>query len=248
MSLTPEPLSLAQLVDAVRAGWRDYRMHSAASTAYASVFLVFGALVLAALLHLGLAPLAMALAGAFMLFGPVSLAGFLTLRQTSRGGSTMEHLALALTAMLRVDRSVWAMGGFCAFMALVWLTDAGTLYSFLVGKRHSEWIMTLPQWVHRHFHGSSLLMGGALALIVFVVSVHSVPLMLRTRMPLVPAVAASVRAVGRSPVVHLLWGFLLAAFVMGSILLFPLLLVTLPVAAFASDRITSSVFLGAAGT
>jgi len=248
MSLTPEPLFPVQIADAVRAGWRDFRANAAASMAYASVFLLLGALVLAVLLHLGLAPLAMALAGAFMLFGPVSVAGFLALRQTPEAGSLGARLALAVSAMLRADRSVWAMGGFCAFMALVWLTDAGTLYSFLVGKRHHEWIMTLPQWAHRHFHGGSMLMGGALALIVFVVSVHSVPLMLRTRMPLVPAVAASVRAVGRSPVAHLLWGAFLAVSVMASILLFPLLLVTLPVAAFASDHVTGKVFLCSAGT
>jgi len=242
MSLKPRSVNLSDLGQSIRAGWRDFRCRPAPYMVFTGVFLVLGGGLMSLLVALGLAPMALSLVGAFMLFGPVVLAGYLSLRAEPSSAALMPALVRAVTAMARVDRSVWAMGAFCMFMALVWLTDAGTLYSFLVGERFHDWSMAFPQWRHRHFHGGTVLMGGALAFIVYAVSVHSVTLMLREHVPLVRAISASVRAVGASFLIHMLWALMLAASVTMSVLLAPLLLVVLPVAALASNHFTSRVF------
>ena len=242
MSPTAQPLSLASLLAAVRAGWLDFRARPVASMAYAAVFVVVGGGLVSLLVSVGLAPLALALSIAFLLFGPVALAGFFALARLPMGTPLGSSLAAAILAMRRADRSVWAIGAFCVFMALVWLTDAGTLYSFMIGERFHDWSMVVPRWFHRRFHGGALVMGAGLALVVYVVSVHGVPLMLRWRLGLVAAIVASARAVGRSLLIHMLWALILGFALISSIFVFPALLLVLPVAAYASDHITRQVF------
>jgi len=132
---------------------------------------------------------------------------------------------------------------FCCFMVLLWLTDAGTLYSFMVGEWRHDWMSVIPHSSQLlRFHSGAAIMGGALSLIVYTVTVHSVPLLIRGQGTLVTAVTASVRAVGRSLIAHLVWAVVLALTVMASVFLLPALLVVLPVVAFASIHWNRTVF------
>ena len=80
----------------------------------------------------------------------------------------------------------------------------------------------------------SAIMGAILAFILFSVSAFSIPLIYDGRAQLVSGVVASVHAVfGRFGVV-MCWALVLAGVIIVSTLLLPLLLVTLPVMAYAS--------------
>ena len=76
----------------------------------------------------------------------------------------------------------------------------------------------------------------------FAASAFSIPLIYDGRATLVSGVVASVRAVFGRFGVMMCWAFLLAAVIMGSIMALPLLLVSLPVMAYASRELYYRVF------
>lgn len=242
----PRQVPVSLIGAALRAGWRDFRALAGVSMGFAACFVVIGAILIAGLVGNGLAPLVLPLVGAFMIFGPNALAGFFALRSAQRAGRPAT-LGTAYGAMKHAVRALWVLGVFCVLIVFIWLTDAATLYSFMIGQRHYDWISILPHRSHLlRFHGGAAVAGTVLGLIVYVVTVHAVPLLIRGEGTLVTAVSASARAVGRSLIAHLLWAAVLAVTVMGGIIVLPALLVVLPVMAYASAYWNESVFPPAA--
>lgn len=238
----PRRIPVAIIAVALRSGWADFRALLGVSMGFAACFVFIGLGLIAGLIRAGLAPMVPPLIGGFMIFGPVTLAGFMALQACRRRGQRAT-LGIALGAMRHAGRPLWVLGAFCVFLVLIWLTDAGTLYSFMVGKSYDDWWLALPTAVGlRHFHGGAAVMGGGLAAIVYAVCVHAVPLLVRGQGTLVTAVTASVKAIGRSLLAHLAWALVLSVSVMASIYLLPALLVVLPVMAYASARLTAMVF------
>ncbi len=238
----PQRVPVAAIAAVLCAGWADFRALWGVSMRFAACFVLIGLVLISALVRVGLAPMVPPLIGGFMIFGPVTLAGFMALQHCRRRGQRAT-LGIALGAMRRAGRPLWVLGAFCVFLVLIWLTDAGTLYSFMVGKWYDDWWLALPTAVGlRQFHGGAAVMGTALAAIVYAVCVHAVPLLVRGQGSLVTAVSASVKAIGRSVVAHLLWALVLATTVMAGIYLLPALLVVLPVMAYASAHWTEQVY------
>ena len=85
-------------------------------------------------------------------------------------------------------------------------------------------------------------MGAVPAFIIFCVSAFSVPLLYQGRADLVGSISVSVRATLGNFVLSLLWGVLLTSVIVGSVVLLPLLLVSLPVLAYASYALYRNIF------
>ena len=85
-------------------------------------------------------------------------------------------------------------------------------------------------------------MGSVLAFFVFAMSAFSVPLLHQHRASLIQAVYASVCVVLRNFVASIAWGLLLTGVILISILLLPLLAITLPIMAYASFALYQRVF------
>ena len=234
--LQPRRLANADIASALRAGRSTFSALRRPSVKYAAVFALLGLALLTALGLLGVSPLALPLAGGFMLVGPVLLTGYFELARRHALGQPA-RLSDALGAFRRAPRGLWLLALFCAFLFLIWITDAGILYSFTVGGEPlGYWLPWQPEQradVLRFALWGSL-MGSALAYIIFAVSAFSVPLLYERRAGPVEAVHASVRIVVGNFRVCLLWGLLLSASILLSILFMPLLLWTLPVMAYAS--------------
>ena len=131
----------------------------------------------------------------------------------------------------------------CGLLFLIWITDAGILYGFMVGREPIGFLRLLRiEQMVLEYAGYSAIMGGVLAFILFAVSAFSIPLIYDGRATLVPGVVASVRAVFGRFGVMMCWAFLLAVVIMGSIMALPLLLVSLPVMAYASRELYFRVF------
>lgn len=221
---------------ALRAGRLTFSATRVPSIAYAAVFALLGLVLLGALWAFGVSPLALPFAGGFMLVGPILLAGYFELASRHARGRR-PRLVDAFGAFRRAPRGLWLLALFCAFLFLIWITDAGILYSFTVGADRLGYPL---QWQPEHraeilrFALWGSLMGSALAYMIFAVSAFSVPLIYERRAGPVQAVHASVRAVLGNFSVCLLWGLLLGTSILLSILFTPLLLWTLPVMAYAS--------------
>jgi uncharacterized membrane protein len=242
--LSPQRIGYRDIVAALGSGWRTFRQAPAASIGYASVAALIGLVLLTASGYFGISPMALPLAGGFLLVGPAVLAGFFRIaRILEQGGRP--GLADPFIGLFRAPAGVWLMATFCLFMFLIWITDAGVVYAFLIGAKQ------LPQalpWLVRPssevlaFWGWSSLMGSVLAFIVFTVTAFSVPLLLERRANLVTAVHASVRAVFKSFLPCLAWALFLGIAVIGAVVLLPLLPVVLPLFAYAGLALHRSIF------
>jgi uncharacterized membrane protein len=234
----PLPLAFAAIPRSLVAGWRVFGRARGISLAVGGVFALLGTALLWGVQLLKLAPLTIPLLGGFLLVGPILMAGLLGVSQAVARGSPPSWRD-GLQAW-RTAPGLAAVALFCVLVFFIWLGDAGTLYSFLVGEGAAGVWPAGPGEIR--FQLSAGVMGLGLAVIVFVVTVHAVPLLATGRASLVEAIVASVRAVFLSPVAHAGWALVLAAGIFGCLLVPPLLLVSLPVLAYGGHALHLEAF------
>ena len=242
--LQPRPFSVAQIGAALVVGWRTFRGIPGPSAAYAAVFATIGGALIWGVGRLGLSPMALPLAGGFMLVGPALLTGFFRLADLHAAGRK-PRFGDALLAFPSASAGLWVVALLCAFLFLIWVTDAAVLYAFTVGGRHLPYELPwLLRWQREvvAFELWAALLGAALAFMILAISAFSVPLLHDHRASLAPAVSASVRAVVGNLPASIGWALLLSGGILLSILLLPMLLVTLPVLAYASRALYLAVF------
>ncbi|MEW6165979.1 MAG: DUF2189 domain-containing protein [Pseudomonadota bacterium] len=242
MSLQARPFGLAQIGAALAAGWAVSRATRSSSSIYAALFALIGAFILGGLLSRGFTPFVVAAAGAFMLVGPAILAGFFGIAHDYeyRGHASLASVAAGFRT---AAGALWVIALVCALLFMIFVTDAAILYSYMVGGAPvwlTELLPATPGVMDFLFWGA--VSGAVVALLLFGVSAFSVPLLCERRAGLVDAVVASVRAVRANFPAAMLWAVLLSALVVGSILLLPLLPLTLPWLAFASRALYRQVF------
>lgn len=228
------PLSLRKIARALAEGWSIANATRCVSFAYAMIFTLSGAVILGQLLTRGFSPFIIAAAGAFMLVGPAILAGFFGIAAAHEAGLP-KHPRNVLRGFVAASGAVWIVALVCALLFMIFVTDAAILYSYMVGAA-PVW---LPEFIPpaqniKDFLFWGAVSGFAIALLLFCVSAFSVPLLCERRAGLVDAIVASVRIVFGNFVPAMLWAALLSALIITSILLLPLLPLTLPWLAFAS--------------
>ncbi|MBU2477862.1 MAG: DUF2189 domain-containing protein, partial [Gammaproteobacteria bacterium] len=209
-----------------------------------AVTAAIGLVILMGLYRIGLSALALPLAGGFMLLGPILLAGFFRLAELQTAGHR-PGIRDALAGFRQAPMGLWVVALLCAFLFMIWLTDAGILYSFMIGKFDAT---QQPLWLNQFqedvvsFSLLSMLMGSVLAFLVFALSAFSVPLLYQRRTTLIHAIYTSVCVVISNFLIAITWGLLLTCTIVISILLLPLLALTLPVMAYASFALFLRVF------
>lgn len=236
------PLSLRGIGQALAEGWSTANATRAVSIAYAALFTLGGAVILGVLLARGFTPFIVAAAGAFMLVGPGILAGFFGIAHDHeyRGNASFSSITRGFRA---ASGAVWAIALVCALLFMIFVTDAAILYSYMVGGT-PIWLAELVPATRgvTNFLLWGAISGGAIALLLFCVSAFSVPLLCERRAGLVDAVAASGQVVFGNFPLAMLWAALLSLLTIGSILLLPLLPLTLPWLAYASRALYRRVF------
>lgn len=242
--LTPTRLQLSDIHFAIGSGLALTHMLPGVSVKYAAVFAIIGMILLTSIGALGLSPMVLPFAGGFMLVGPILLTGYFALAQRHEKGERPE-LGDAFRTFLNAPAALWMLAVLCAFLFLIWITDAAVLYSFTIGGADLGYDLSwLPQHtedlISFEFWGS--LMGSIIAYMIFTVSAFSVPLIHDRRAGLVQAISASVRAVLGNFLVCLVWGILLGTIVILSVLVMPMLLFTLPVMSYASYALYRRAF------
>lgn len=240
--LQPAVLSLADIGHALTSGWRQFAAAPLLSMGFASIFVALGAILFTLVETLAIAPISLSFSAGFMLVGPALLAGFFAVSDRVRDGQK-PAIADIGQGFRKLPRGGWVVSFVCALLFLIWITDAGTLYGFMIGREPTAFarLLQAEESVQRFLFYSSL-MGAVLAFIIFTVSAFSIPLIYDGRADLVSGVVASVRAVfGRFPAV-MAWACLLAFVIILSAVLLPLMVVSLPVMAYASRALYFRVF------
>lgn len=229
-----QALSLDSLFDALAEGWRVANETRGVSIAYTVFFVMGGLLIMGSLLARGWTPFIIAAAGAFMLVGPVVLAGYFGIAAALEAGRR-PGLGDIGAGFAGASRALWALALVCGLLFMIFVTDAAILYAYMIGDV-PVWLgelLPVAESVSRFVLWSSV-SGGVVAFLLFTVSAFAVPLLCERRATLVEAVVSSVRVVFGNFFVAMVWAVLLSATVVASILLLPLLLLTLPWLAYAS--------------
>ncbi len=241
-SLAPAPLGLSDIGASVHFGLDQFRAIPLLSVAFSALFMTIGLLMYAALEFGQIAPMSLSLAGGFMLVGPILLAGFFSVSDKVRKG---RHASFGdiWDGFRRMPRGGWVVSFVCGLLFLIWVTDAGILYGFMVGREPFGFLRLLRvEGLVVNYAAYSAIMGGILAFILFAVSAFSIPLIYDGRAHLVSGVVASVRAVFSRFGVMMCWALLLSGVIIVSTLLLPLLLLTLPVMAYGSRELYFRTF------
>lgn len=234
------PYTVADLRRALAEGWRLAGATRAVSALYALLFALIGAGILGGLLATGRTPFVLAAAGAFMLVGPVLLAGFFGIAGAVEAGRR-PVFGDVLAGYRAASPALWALALVCGLLFMIFVTDAAILYTYMLGEPPigldaglgAGSVLRFVRWA-----GAS---GLFLAFMLFCISAFSVPLLCERRAGLVGAVVASVRLVFGNFGPAMLWAFVLAVVAIGSVLLLPALPLTLPWLAYASRALYRAV-------
>ena len=215
----------------LRQGWRDLKAVPDISLAYGALFAAIGAFI--TYFSLGTPQLTLNFWSGFLLIGPLLAIGLYRMAQLREQGDR-----------IRLDRCFQVLGErrgevamFVLFLGLVmsaWILFSSLMVAVFFGD--------LPPGAEafgdalRTADGLKFLLvlfatGAVFALIVFMASALSLPMMLDGKADLVPAVVTSMRTVIEQPVPMLLWAALIAVLtiagmatlVLGFVVLFPVL-------------------------
>lgn len=216
------------------AGWNDLWRVPHISLAYGAIFAIVAGGLLLGLTLARWQSLVPALAGGFLLVGPLLAVGLYETSRRLETGAAIE-LGDVVGAGLGAKGQLGFFGVGLMVIFLVWLELAFVLLVLFLGGAGlpppSEFLTSLlftPAGLGLLIVGS--LVGGVLAATVYAISVVAVPLLLVHRIDAISAAATSLAAVRRNPKPMLLWAGLIGGFMalgcatlfLGLVLLFPL--------------------------
>ncbi len=225
--------------DWLAAGWRDLWNVPQVSLAYGAAFAVLAFALTAGLMQFGMQSLILALAGGFLLIGPLVAVG---LYETSWRLETGKPIVLREVALagLKAPGQLGFFGVVLAFAFAVWVQIAFLMFMLFMGTRllppANEFVPTLlftPHGLGLLVAGTAV--GGVLATIIFSISAISVPLLLTRQVDAVTAMSASVEAIMKNPKPMALWAALIAGFMaLGTASLFVGLAIAFPLIGHAT--------------
>lgn len=245
-AIRPRPeirrIGVDDITASLREGAEDFRAMPAFGMTIGAAYALGGALILFAVWAIKLYPLAFPLLAGFALVGPFAgMALYEGSRRRDRGETvTVSDIAKVVPATAR--SGVLYLGFILLFLLFFWAETAAILTMTFFGSARlsmaqilSEVFTTLPGFAFMIFGN---VIGAAISLVVFAVSVVSFPYMLETDADPVTAVALSVSAVAQNVMPLLGWAvFIGVALVVSWLPMFLGLLITLPVIGHASWRL-----------
>ncbi len=216
-------------------GWQDLTTIPRISLIYGLVFVVELAIVLALLIVYQISALALPVAAGVVLMGPALAAG---LYEASRRLEVGEPVRLQNVFVLRskAPGQIALFGVALVLMFLVWLRIALLLFALFFSQLEIPPLATFLTDMFFTTEGISMLVvgtiiGGAIAVVIFMMSAISVPMLFDREVDAMTAIITSIRAFFQNLAPMLLWGWLivvvfiagLAAGGVGLIVAFPLI-------------------------
>lgn len=239
---TSRTMTFPMMRRALMRGWRLFVATRTVSVTYSLLFALIGLLILGGIERASVAPMMLPLAGGFMLIAPVLLCGFFAVADAVAMRSAI-RLNVIASGFRRLNREIVALTLVCALLFLIWVTDAATLYGFMVGRDPLQLLsIAPPQASVRWFILWSSIMGAFLAFVIYCVAAFSLPLLYYRRTTLVRAVVLSVQLVFANFIAAISWALFLSTLTITSILFLPLFLIVFPVLAFASHALYQELF------
>lgn len=232
-------VTVADIGDALAQGLRDFQRAPKFGLFFGAVYAAGGILILLCLSALQMTYLAYPLAAGFFIIGPFVALG---LYQVSRDLESGTPLSFGrVLSIARSRREVGWMAFVTGFIFVIWMYQVRLLLALFLGSTGS--FATLPEFFEvvlttnegLLFLIIGNLIGAAISLVLFSITVVSYPIILDRDVDFVTAMITSLRAVSMSPVPMLGWGVVIVVLlIVSSMPLFLGLLVTLPVLGHAT--------------
>jgi uncharacterized membrane protein len=239
-TFTVNKIQIADLFDALHAGWEDFKAIPSHAVMLAIIYPVLG-LVLARLVHgLAVLPLLFPLAAGFALLGPFAALGLYELSRRREMGEEPSASDVLQVFKSPAIGSILSLGALLLVLFFVWLASAQSIYRATFGYTPAADIPGFFNQVLTSDLGHRLILVGCgvgflFALVALCISVVSFPLLLDRDANVADAVLTSVRAVAENPVTMAVWGLIVTGLlVLGTIPFFLGLTVVIPVLGHAT--------------
>lgn len=220
-------------------GFSDLRRAPVVSLSYGVLFAAAGYLLIGSLWALDWLYLTLPLAAGFMIVGPLFAVGLYEVSRRLQRGEPVSF-GEALSAWRRNSSQIALMGVALLLFMFAWLRLAALIFMLFFGLKPPSLDQLVQQTLLSTDALPFLIIGGlvgaALALLSFAISVISIPLLLdRPEANVITAISTSVQAVKTNPAALLLWGALIVLFVGAGIATLLLgLIIALPLIGHAS--------------
>ncbi|RQO63430.1 hypothetical protein DBR47_02520 [Paucibacter sp. KBW04] len=228
------PLSLADPLRWLRAGWQDFRKAPAIGLFYGLCFMLMGWALIGVFNH---APVyTLALSAGFLLVGPLMCLGLYQVSYRLEVGQT-PHLLDSLTAWRRRTGQIAIFGFVLLVLEMLWGRSALVVFavSFNGMPDFAGSISKLASAENISFIIVYLAVGGVFASLIYAVSVIAMPMLLHRETDAITAGLTSMRLVLTQTAVMFVWGALLTLLVVLAMLpWFAGLIVVGPVVGHAS--------------
>lgn len=235
----PLPATMADLLAALRAGWRDFRRAPGFGLMFAA-FYVAGGLVLATVAFAsGQEWWLMPFVAGFPLIAPFAAVGLFEVSRRIEAGQPLDRRQIIGVVFAQKDRQLPSMAMVILLLFMFWVFVAHTVFALFMGVSSLTNITSSAEVL---LQGRGLVMlvigsliGAGFAAVLFGFTVVGLPLLLDREVDFITAIITSLRAVARSPAVMLVWATIIAAgLAIGILPAFLGLLIVLPVLGHAS--------------
>ena len=236
-------LSAADIKASLNQGLADLRAAPGYGLTFGFTAALFGIAIVASVAWLGIPWMIYPFAIGFPLVGPFMAVGLYEVSRRLEAGQTLSWRGVWQVIWAQRGRELSWMAFVMLFVFWVWVYQVRLLLALFLGRqsfssfgRFVEIITTTPEGIAFLVLGH--IVGAVLALIMFSVTVVSIPLLLERELDMVTAMITSVKAVLASPVVMLGWGLIVTLLVILACLpMFLGIVVALPVLGHATWHI-----------
>lgn len=223
------------IMQAFRAGLHDFQSAPLYGLAFGAFFAVGGLLVVLCAAAFGMSYLSYPLAAGFALIGPFACVGLYEISRRLETGSPISFGSLFSSMWQQKGRELAWMAFVVLFVMIMWMYQVRLLLALFMGFQSFASLGAFVQKVLTTGDGLMFLMvghlvGAALSLILFSLTVISFPLLLEQDRDFTTAMITSIKVVTTSPLPLLGWGLVVTLTLVLSIVpFFGGLIITLPI-------------------
>lgn len=228
-------ITAATIADSLDRGLRDFAAAPAFGLFFGGVYAVGGMLIVLAATTLGIGYISYPLAVGFALIGPFVAVGLYEVSRRREAGEPLAWKPVLGVVLAQRRRETGWMAFVTLFVLVMWMYQVRVLIALFIGLHAPTTLegfvdVVLGTNAGLIFLAIGHVVGAAMALVLFSLTVVSFPLLLDRDVDFVTAMITSVRAVVANPVPMIGWAFVLMVVLMIAIAPFFLgLFVALPI-------------------
>jgi len=236
-------LTVADIRAAFNQGYADFLKAPLFGFFFSGVYVIGGLLIAQSLLVWDMPWMIYPVAIGFPLIAPFAAVGLYEVSRRLSTGETLAWNEILSVIRLQSRRELAFMAFVVLFIFWIWMYQVRLLIALILGRMSFATWESFTQTLFTTPEGWTFLIvghavGAVLALVLFSVTVISIPMLLDRNVDFVTAMISSVRAVAASPVVMLGWGVVVTLMVIAAMLpVFLGLLIALPVLGHATWHI-----------